>query len=162
MRPASQYRATKNVFASARLRRSAFPSYATMTRLEAPRAKLIDVARAAQVSVSVASRALGGYSDVAEATRERVRLAAAALGYRPSWRARALVSGKDAPLRCAVIGVGVRPTELGNYFLGPVFAGIMDEGRREGMEIQLITSERGEPAADAFRRVVAEDRADGF
>ena len=133
-----------------------------MTRPDSPRAKLIDVARAAGVSVSVASRALGGYPEVADATRERVRLAAAALGYRPSWRARSLVAGKDAPLRCAVIGVGVRPTELGNYFLGPVFAGIMDEGRREGMEIQLITSERSEPAADAFRRVIAEDRADGY
>ncbi|HEU5317792.1 MAG TPA: LacI family DNA-binding transcriptional regulator [Chloroflexota bacterium] len=133
-----------------------------MARTDGTRAKLVDVARAAQVSVSAASRALGGYRDVAPATRERVRKAAATLGYRPSWRARSLVAGKDAPLRCAVVGIGVRPTELGHYFLGPVFAGIMGESGREGMEVQLATSERSEPPADAFRRLIAEDRADGF
>ena len=133
-----------------------------MVRSEGGRAKLIDVARAAQVSVSVASRALGGYRDVAPATRERVREAAAALGYRASWRARSLVSGKDAPLRCAVAGVGVAPTEFGRYFLGPVFAGVMGEAGQQGMEVQLVTSDRAEPPADAFRRLVAEDRADGY
>jgi LacI family transcriptional regulator len=117
------------------------------------------------VSVSVASRALGGYPEVAPATRERVHQAAAALGYRASWRARALVAGKDAPLRCAVAGIGVPPQDLGRYFLGPVFAGIMAEAGPEGMEVQLVTSApagASEPAAEAFHRLVAEDRADGY
>ena len=130
------------------------------------RARLIDVARSAGVSVSVASRALGGYPEVAQATRERVRRAAAALGYRASWRARALVAGKDAPLRCAVAMIGLSPQELGRYFLGPVFAGVMAEAGREGMEVQLVTSTGTradpEPAAGAFHRLIAEDRADGY
>jgi LacI family transcriptional regulator len=136
-----------------------------MSLPEGARARLVDVARAARVSVSVASRALGGYGGVAPATRERVRAAAAALGYRASWRARSLVAGKDAPLRCAVAGVGVPPQELGRYFLGPVFAGIMAEAGQEGMDVQLVTSapsEPAEPAAQAFHRLVAEDRADGY
>ncbi|MGH2366722.1 MAG: LacI family DNA-binding transcriptional regulator, partial [Chloroflexota bacterium] len=92
----------------------------------------------------------------------RVRRAAATLGYRASWRARALVAGKDAPLRCAVAGIAMQPTELGRYFLGPVFAGIMDEAGRQRMEVQLVTSDGSEPAAGAFRRLIAEDRADGY
>ena len=133
-----------------------------MSRPGGARAKLIDVARAAEVSVSVASRALGGYSRVAPTTRERVREAAAALGYRASWRARALVTGKDAPLRCAVVGIGVPLQDLGRYFLGPVFAGIMVQAEQEGMEVKVITSDLPERAAAAFRRLVAEDRADGY
>jgi LacI family transcriptional regulator len=129
------------------------------------RARLVDVARAAGVSVSVASRALGGYPEVAPATRDRVRRAAVALGYRASWRARALVSGKDAPLRCAVAGIGVPPQDLGRYFLGPVFAGVMAEASQEGMEVQLVTpgpTDTPDSAAAAFHRLVAEDRADGY
>jgi DNA-binding LacI/PurR family transcriptional regulator len=61
----------------------------------------------------VASRALGGYRDVAPGTRERIQRAAATLGYRASVRARSLVSGKDAPLRCAIAALGVSPGELG-------------------------------------------------
>ena len=130
------------------------------------RARLIDVARAAGVSVSVASRALGGYPEVAPDTRERVRRAAAALGYRASWRARALVAGKDAPLRCAVAMVGLPPQDIGRYFLGPVFAGIMAESAREGMEVQLVSpataTDAAEPAVDLFHRLIAEDRAEGY
>src|SRR5688500_8800547 len=136
-----------------------------MNRPDGARTKLIDVARAAQVSVSVASRALGGYPEVAPATRERVRQAAASLGYRASWRARALVAGKDTPLRCAVAAIGVPPQDLGRYFLGPVFAGIMAEAGQQGMEVQLVSSlasDAVEPPADAFHRLVAEDRADGY
>ena len=133
-----------------------------MTRPDGARARLVDVARAAQVSVSVASRALGGYPEVAPATRERVRQAADSLGYRASWRARSLVSGKDAPLRCAVAAIGMPPQDLGRYFLGPVFAGIMAEAGQQGMEVQLVTSASGEPPAEALHRLVAEDRADGY
>src|SRR5688572_21220327 len=137
-----------------------------MIRPDGARARLIDVARAAQVSVSVASRALGGYPEVAPATRERVLQAAAALGYRASWRARALVAGKDAPLRCAVAMIGLPPQDVGRYFLGPVFAGIMAESGREGMEVQLVPpatpDDAAEPSASIFHRLIAEDRADGY
>src|SRR5688500_20146843 len=104
-----------------------------MNRPDGARTKLIDVARAAQVSVSVASRALGGYPEVAPVTRERVRQAAAALGYRASWRARALVAGKDTPLRCAVAAGGVPPQDLGRYCLGPAFAGGMARAGAPGL-----------------------------
>ena len=63
------------------------------------RATLRDVAARAGVSRAVASRALSNHFSVAMQTRERVRDAAHHLGYRASVLARALSSGRNAPLR---------------------------------------------------------------
>jgi len=54
------------------------------------RATLRDVARESGVSVSTASRALKDDQQISEATRERVRIAAAALAYMPDLVARSL------------------------------------------------------------------------
>lgn len=67
-------------------------------------ARLRDVAAAAFVSVSTASMALNGNPAVAIETRERVRLAAAALNYRPDATARALQDGH----RSASVGLYVQ------------------------------------------------------
>lgn len=56
-------------------------------------ARLIDVARRAQVSRATAARALGGYGLVTDATRERVMAAAAELDYRVNELARSMRSG---------------------------------------------------------------------
>lgn len=53
-----------------------------------------DVARKAAVSTSTVSRALSGGSRISEATRQRVREAADALGFRPSRSAQALRSAR--------------------------------------------------------------------
>src|SRR3546814_1670981 len=53
-------------------------------------ATIRDVARAAQVSVASASRALNGHHSVTPATRERVLSAAQALNYVPHIGARSL------------------------------------------------------------------------
>jgi LacI family transcriptional regulator len=57
---------------------------------------ITDVAQALGLSVSTVSRALNGYRDVSEATRERVAAKAQAMGYRPNSAARRLVSGKSS------------------------------------------------------------------
>ncbi|HLZ55887.1 MAG TPA: LacI family DNA-binding transcriptional regulator [Ktedonosporobacter sp.] len=49
-----------------------------------------DVAKAAGVSITTVSRALNGYSDVSEKTRQRVKRVAGELGYRPNATARNL------------------------------------------------------------------------
>ena len=54
------------------------------------RVRLVDVAAAAGVSKSVASRALADAPDIARTTRDRVHHVAQALGYHPSLRARLL------------------------------------------------------------------------
>jgi DNA-binding LacI/PurR family transcriptional regulator len=76
---------------------------AHMSRPVAHRATLDDVARAAGVSRSTASRVIAGYGPASAATRERVVEAAGRLGYAPNPAARALVTGAGFRLVVAVI-----------------------------------------------------------
>src|SRR5688500_7001322 len=137
-----------------------------VTTSGARRATLRDVASRAGVSRAVASRALSGHESVAAQTRERVRRAAHDLGYRASVLARALSSGANAPLRCAVVGLGLPLEVLGASFYGPVLAGLASEASTAAIDVHLVAIPGDTPDAPgreaALRRLVAEDRADGF
>ena len=130
------------------------------------RATLRDVASRAGVSRAVASRALSGHESVATQTRERVRRAAVDLGYRASVLARALSSGANAPLRCAVVGLGLPLEILGASFYGPVLAGLASEASSAAIDVHLVALPGDSPESSeretALRRLIAEDRADGF
>lgn len=127
------------------------------------RVKLRDVAAAAGVSESAASRALGGYPDVAAATRERVERVAREMGYRASSRARSLALGRHAPRRCAlVIFGGSTATFSRSFFAGHLLFGIMEGAHHEGLDVQVLSLPQREGAAAGLARLVAEDRADGY
>src|SRR5687768_14092251 len=130
------------------------------------RARLVDVAAKSGVSKSVASRALAGAPDIADATKIRVKRAAEALGDHPNRRARLLGrrnGGRPTQAVAGLVSLHVPPEVLGASFLGPVLAGILSGAAEEGLEIQHIV-ERPEdgPAAEVFGKLVAEDRADGL
>jgi LacI family transcriptional regulator len=130
---------------------------------------LVDVAAAAGVSKSVASRALAGAADISDSTKARVRLVAQQMGYHASVRARSLGqrsggrNGRGTPLHAALVSLHLAPEILGASLLGAVLAGIMSGAADEGLEMQhvVIRPEDG-TVADALGRLVAEDRADGF
>lgn len=127
------------------------------------RVRLLDVAVAAGVSKSVASRALAGAPDIAEGTKARVRQAAQDMGYHPSVRARSLGQGTTALRRAALVSLHLAPEVLGASFLGPVLAGILAGAADERLELQHVVVRPGDGSpAEALARVVAEDRADGF
>lgn len=127
------------------------------------RVKLHDVAAAAGLSQTQVSRALAGYADVAEGTRERVKTLARKLGYHPSSRGRLLRGG--GPPRCAVVSLGVTLDEIGrSQFLGSILTGIMARAAVEGMDVHLApvpVAEREEKPA-ALTRLIAADRGDGL
>lgn len=101
-----------------------------------------DVARLAGVSQPTVSRALSGSRQVAEATRERVRSAAATLGYAPSAAGRALSLGRSTR-------VGLVVTDLRNSFYPHVIAPMHDELERRGHELALLTeSSEAAPVAE--------------
>jgi LacI family transcriptional regulator len=130
------------------------------------RARLVDVAAIAGVSKSVASRALAGAGDIAEATKARVRRAADSLGYRPSRRARLLGrrnGARPGPVVAGLVSLQVPPEVLGASFLGPVLAGILSGAAEEGLELQhVMERDADRPVAEVLERLVAEDHADGL
>jgi LacI family transcriptional regulator len=127
------------------------------------RVRLLDVAAAAGVSKSVASRALAGAPDIAEGTKDRVRRAAHELGFRASVRARLLTQRSGALLHAALVTLNVTPEVLGASFLGPILAGILSGAADERLELQHVAVQAGPgDVAAALAGLVAEDRADGL
>ena len=91
-----------------------------------------DVARLAGVSQPTVSRALRDSDKVSEATKARVRQAAAALGYAPNAIGRALALGHSTR-------IGLVVTDLHNHFYGHVIPHLHAELSRQGYELVLIT-----------------------
>ena len=88
-----------------------------MTTARRP-ATLDDVARAAGVSRSTASRVIAGTGFASPTARERVRTAVDELGYRPNAAARALVRGGGVRLLVAVAGTS--PAVLDDTYMDQV------------------------------------------
>lgn len=110
------------------------------------------------LSQTTVSRALNGYSDVAESTRQRVKEAAEALGYQPDPLARRLATG-----RTDTIGM-VFPfsaTEFGDHRFGEVVAGLTEGLARHGMDLSIIPT-RAENELETYTRLIDSRRVDAF
>lgn len=94
------------------------------------RATLKDVAKAAGVSVGMASRVLGDYGSYSEQTKERVLEAARALAYRPNAVARSLRIGRTKALGLAV-------TNIGSYHWITFIRGVEGAASRHGYQVIL-------------------------
>jgi DNA-binding LacI/PurR family transcriptional regulator len=124
-----------------------------------PRPTIEDVARRAGVSIGAVSFALNGRPGVGEETRARILAAAAELGWRPSARARSLVSRKAFALGLVV----ARAPELigADPFFPAFIAGVeaVLAARDQVLVLQVVTSEDAEVAG--YRRLHADGRVDG-
>lgn len=124
-----------------------------MTRPALGRATLEDVARAAGVSRSTASRVLAGYGPTSAAARDRVTAAAARLGYAPDLAARALASG--AGVRLAVAVAGTSADVLRDPYVDRVLRSTAELCTQHGLGVSLHWLPHNAPAQ--LRRL-AEDR----
>lgn len=119
------------------------------------RVTLKDVARAAGVSVGMASRVLGNYGSYSEATRLRVESAAAALDYRPNVLARSLRMGRTK-------AVGVVVSNILSYHWTTFIRGIESAASELGYQVILGTT-ADDPATElAYLRTLQERNVDGI
>ncbi|AKM04107.1 MULTISPECIES: substrate-binding domain-containing protein [Burkholderia cepacia complex] len=110
------------------------------------------------LSRTTVSRALNGYDDVSEATRERVAKAAREMGYVADPTARRLATG-----RADVIGI-VYPFgagDLGDPRFGEVVAGITERLAERNLDF-IIASARPNAELDTYRRIVDGKLVDGL
>ena len=117
---------------------------------------LADVAARAGVSVSAVSRVLSDHPSarVSDGTRERIRIAARELDYRPNFAGRALKSA-----RTQVLGL-VMP-HLTNAVVTDLVDGVEDEARDQGYMLLLSRSGAARPSEEVIARLVGEGRVDG-
>ena len=97
---------------------------------KAERIRIYDVARVAGVSVATASKALNDTGRMTEATRQRVKQTAAALGFRPNAMARALIQKRS-------FTIGLLTNDTYGRFTLPVMAGVSEALVDEGVSVFL-------------------------
>lgn len=120
-------------------------------------ARLGDVARAAGVHVSTASRVLNGTPGISirPETRERILDVARELAYRPNAIGRSLKTSTTRAL-------GLLVPSLRNPVLSAIVRGAFDRAWERGF-VLMLAEDRSESAAQgAYERLVAEGRIDGL
>ena len=117
------------------------------------------IARQLGLSVPTVSRALGGYPEVAAATRARVLAEAARIDYRPNQLARRLRHG-----RSEAIGL-VLPAEAGQFddpFFLHLLAAVGPPLQRSGLDLLVMTARPGPEELRAYRHLIEGRRVDGI
>lgn len=131
--------------------------HAPTNRTETKRLRLKELAAHLDLSITTVSRALAGYPDVSEQTRQRVRDAADAFGYVPNQVGRMLVSG-----RSNFVGMllPIEPHALVDPYLADFLAGLAGGLTQRGRDLFLATVPAGQDDLAVLRRVVESRRAD--
>lgn len=111
------------------------------------------------LSVTTVSRALAGYSDVAENTRKRIEKAAKRANYVPNSAGKMLVTG-----RSGFIGLllPIRGREFMDPFLGEFVAGLSEGLVERGRDLFLATAPGTQSEITVLKHVVESGRADGM
>ncbi len=120
---------------------------------------LSTIARNLGLSVTTVSRALGGFTDVAAATRARVEAEAERIGHRPNQAARRLRSG-----RSEAVGV-VLPSGPGQFddpFFLRLLSAIGPKLQAASLDLLVATARPGADEMRAYRHLVEGRRVDGI
>lgn len=121
--------------------------------------KLKDLAQKTGFSITTVSRALAGYGDVGEVTRQKIVETAAAMGYQPNLVARQLRN--QATQTLGLIMPVKDHSLLGDFFV-QLLLGINDCASRNGYDVLISAHNPGEEEMAAYRRIVGGNRVDGM
>ncbi|HML22857.1 MAG TPA: LacI family DNA-binding transcriptional regulator [Aggregatilinea sp.] len=116
------------------------------------------IAEEAGLSVTTVSRALAGYDDVNEETRQRIAAIAERLGYQPNLTARHLRSKFTDTIGMVI----PRTAYFSDSFFLELLAGVGRQASDYGFDLLLSVQMPGEPEMAAYRRMVAGGRVDGM
>ena len=119
------------------------------------KATLKEIAEAASVNVSTASRALSGSYGVSQETREKVLSTAKKLGYRPNLTARGLVTGKSHT-------IGLLVSDIRNPYFAEVARGVEDTAFEAGFDVILCNSDLKPAKQVKYLHSLLEKNVDGI
>ncbi len=121
---------------------------------------LKDLAARLGLSITTVSRALAGYGDVAEATRQRVLQAAQQMGYVPDVTARRLQKGHTDTIGFVIPTFGPR---FSDPYFSELLAGIGNEASRRNFDLLVSTRPPDTPEEEAaYRRMIEGRLVDGL
>jgi DNA-binding LacI/PurR family transcriptional regulator len=119
-----------------------------------------ELARHLDISIGTVSRALNGRADVNPLTRERVRAAAAKLGYSPNQSGRSLRRGQT-DLVGVIIPAGTDDTPINMVFLF-VLAGLKRRLSEEGLDLAIFLEDAADERLEPLRRVTERGLVDAL
>ena len=119
-----------------------------------PSPSMLDVARAAGVSLGTVSNVLNSPGKVADGTRQRVELAIEELGFVRNGAARSLSSGTSSTLGFVVI-------DLSNSFFLDMARGAEQEASRSGMNVLLANADLDRTKEQTYLDLFEEERVAG-
>ena len=102
---------------------------------------LKELAAACGMSVSTVSKALNGYTDVSQATRDQVRETASRLGYRPNSIARSLKTGRTSNI--GVVYEEQAASGFTHNYFSPILQAFKQEIEQQGFDLTFITHRNG-------------------
>ncbi|UVC14517.1 LacI family DNA-binding transcriptional regulator [Mesorhizobium onobrychidis] len=126
-----------------------------MIQRSSKNATIIEVARRAGVSSATAGRVLGDYGYSSPEVQEKVRAAAAALGYRPNRLAKGLITGKTQT-------IGVVVGDIESPFYASVLRGVGDVARRGGFGVIVTNSDENAELEREAVQLLLEKQVDGL
>lgn len=120
---------------------------------------LAKIAKSLGLSITTVSRALGGFSDVAPATRERVRAEAERINYHPNENARRLRRG-----RAGAVGMVLpaAPGDFGDPFFLRFLAAIGPRLAQAQVDLLVTAARPGADEMRAYRQMVEGRKVDGI
>ncbi len=124
-----------------------------------PGLSINDLAEKAGVAPATVSRALNGYADIADATRQRILKLADELNYQPSARARQLARG-----RVETIGfvLPINNRYSNDPFLSDFLDALAAALATRDHDLLVATTREGEPEVEVYKRLVAAGKCEGF
>ncbi len=117
-------------------------------------ATIKDIAKRLNISHSTVSRALSGSSLISQPTAEKIRKAAAEMGYLHSAAARSLKTNRSQAL-------GVIVSNIDDPFFGEILQGIEEVAQENGYSLFMAASQRDSEKEKYIVQVMRERRVDG-
>lgn len=121
--------------------------------------RLKEIADRLGLSITTVSRALNGYTEVSEASRERIFATAKAMGYVPNQIGRMLASGKTGLIG---LPLPIRDGRMMDGFLGEFVAGLAEGLVARGRDLMIATVAGGQSDLDVIQRMVDGRRVDAM
>lgn len=123
------------------------------------RVTIADMSEALGLTKSTVSRALNGYTDIAEGTRRRVERMASKMGYIPLSHAQAIKTGRTRSLGFVIQNAD---HDAHRPFLAEFLAGISQAASAEGWTLTVAASESEADTLETMRSLWRDRKADGF
>ncbi len=121
-----------------------------------------ELAKKLNLSITTVSRALGGYSDVSDKTRKKVKKYADKYNYIPNPYARVLASGKTKNVGYVLPIYGTNASTLNQANFFQFISGMSDELLSESIQLQILFAKSEEEEISAYKKLIFEQKIENI